>query len=126
MTREEMQRHAEDWIAAWNRRDLDAVMAHFDEDARFTSPRAVRFVGRPTVFGKAALRAYWAAAVETIGSTKFYLDHIVCDVARREMLVLYDRFDGERRVRACELMRFDEKGRQIEGEAMFGAEVLST
>src|ERR1051325_7085317 len=31
MTHDAMMRFAEDWAAAWNRRDVDAVLAHFAE-----------------------------------------------------------------------------------------------
>lgn len=41
------------------------------------------------------------------------------------MLVVYDRLNDGKTVRACELMRFDSDGRQIYGEAMYGAEMLS-
>lgn len=35
---------AEDWLAAWNRHDVDAVLAHFHDDVVFTSPVAARVV----------------------------------------------------------------------------------
>jgi ketosteroid isomerase-like protein len=33
---------AEEWSAAWNRRDVDAVLAHFHDDVVFTSPYAAK------------------------------------------------------------------------------------
>ena len=41
MTHESMMMFAETWIAAWNRRDVDAVLAHFAEEAQFVSPVAL-------------------------------------------------------------------------------------
>lgn len=49
MTYDAMMCFAEAWIAAWNRRDVDAVLAHYAEDARFTSPVARAVVGRPVL-----------------------------------------------------------------------------
>ena len=45
MTYDSMMLFAETWIAAWNRRDVDAVLAHFADDAEFVSPAAHKFVG---------------------------------------------------------------------------------
>ena len=33
MTCDAMMRFAEKWVAAWNRRDVDAVLAHYVEEA---------------------------------------------------------------------------------------------
>ena len=63
MTRDGMQEFAAAWIDAWNRRDLEAVLAHFAEDARFRSPKALVLTGRAELHGKPALRAYWQAAL---------------------------------------------------------------
>jgi hypothetical protein len=56
---------AQEWVAAWNRRDVEAVLRHYADDVVFTSPTALRVVpesgGR--VGGKAALRAYWTRAL---------------------------------------------------------------
>ena len=121
MTRDDMQRFAEEWIAAWNRRDLDAVLAPFADDARFTSPRAVAILGTATATDKATLRRYWQAALDRHHTLVFTLYRVLCDVERREMVVVYERNLNGEKGRACELMRFDEAGRQIEGEAMYGA-----
>jgi hypothetical protein len=120
MTREQMQHHAAGWIAAWNRRDVDEVLSVFSETARFTSPKAVAIAGNATLEGKAALAAYWREALCRISSIQFRLDYVLCDVDRREMVVVYDSTLNGKTSRACEFMRFDEAGRQIEGEAMYG------
>ncbi|MBV1797901.1 nuclear transport factor 2 family protein [Siccirubricoccus sp. G192] len=121
MTREQMQDFARAWIAAWNRRDLEAVLAHFTEEARFRSPKALALTGSADLQGKPALRAYWQAALGSIGEIRFVLDRVVADPAAREMVVLYEGHVDGRRTRAAEAMRFDAAGRQIEGEALYGA-----
>ena len=47
MTYQSMMAFAESWIAAWNRRDVEAVLAHYSEEAQFVSPVARNLVGRP-------------------------------------------------------------------------------
>jgi ketosteroid isomerase-like protein len=123
MTRSEALAFARAWIDAWNRRDVAAVLAHFADDAVFTSPKAAVFVGDPVVRGKSALAAYWQRASAGVAELRFTLDRVVWDPEARELLVLYDaRIDGTTR-RACELMRFDADGRQVAGEALYGAEL---
>ena len=64
---------AEEWCAAWNRRDVDAVLAHFHDDVVFTSPYAAEFVpgSAGVVRGKAALREYWCAALAAVPDLHF-------------------------------------------------------
>jgi len=61
---EDPQAFAREWAEAWNRRDVEAVLAHFHEDALFTSPVAQQ-VGYLTgmIRGKAELRRYWVTAL---------------------------------------------------------------
>jgi ketosteroid isomerase-like protein len=40
MRQESMMAFANFWIAAWNRRDVEAVLAHYSEHAQFVSPVA--------------------------------------------------------------------------------------
>ena len=56
---------AEEWIAAWNARDLESVMAFYAEEVVFTSPTAARVVPQTggVVRGKDALRDYWTRAL---------------------------------------------------------------
>jgi hypothetical protein len=52
---------------------------------------------------------------------EFKLDHAAWDERRRELNVVYEsNLNGERK-RACEIMQFDTSGRQIGGEALYGA-----
>jgi hypothetical protein len=61
MTRDEIVEAAHHWIDAWNARDVESVLGHFEESARFTSPKALATKGCAIVEGRAALRAYWRA-----------------------------------------------------------------
>jgi hypothetical protein len=66
---------AEAWLKAWNRRDVDAVLAHFHDDVVFTSPVAAQVMpdSDGVVRGKAALREYWCAALKTMPFLRFEL-----------------------------------------------------
>jgi len=69
----EAARFADEWCAAWNRRDVEAVLAHFHDDVVFTSPYAAEFVpgSAGVVRGKAALREYWCAALAAVPDLHF-------------------------------------------------------
>src|SRR4051794_40074301 len=113
-----MMKHARDWIAHWNARDLDGVLSVFAEEAVFVSPRAREVTGCATVVGRDALRAYWSAALDRVPDLRFELLDVVCDQARTTMMVHYLSHRGGSAVRACELMVFDKRGRQVSGEAL--------
>ncbi len=121
MTYDSMMRFAEDWIAAWNRRDVDAVLAHYAEDAQFVSPVARAVVGRAVLRDKRELADYWRGALARIATLEFRLDHAAWDERRRELVVVYEANLGGERKRACEIMRFEVGGRQVAGEALYGA-----
>ncbi|GAA1984762.1 nuclear transport factor 2 family protein [Catenulispora subtropica] len=61
------------WAAAWNAHDLEAVLAHFTDDAEFASPVAVQLLpdSDGVVRGKEALRAYWAEGLRRIPDLRF-------------------------------------------------------
>ena len=63
----------DDWLTAWNRHDVDAVLRHFHDDVIFTSPVAARVIpdSKGVVRGKAALREYWSAALEIMPDLHF-------------------------------------------------------
>ena len=71
MTYESMMTFAEAWIAAWNRRDVEAVLAHYSEEAQFVSPVARNLVGRPILRNKKELEDYWRTALGRISLLEF-------------------------------------------------------
>ena len=110
---------ARDWVAAWNRRDVDAIVAHYAPDGRFTSPVALERLGTAMVIGRDALKAYWSGAIK-LASLQFTLDRAVWDEARRELVVIYFAERGGKKNRAMEAMVFGADGLIREGEAMYG------
>ena len=97
---------AADWVAAWNRRDLDAILGHYADGVEFTSPFAGRLTGDGTVRGKDALRAYFAAALARFPNLHFRLRHSLPGV--NGLVLLYDSVEN---LLAAELFEFDAAGK---------------
>lgn len=64
---------AREWIEAWNNHDLDRILSHYADDFTMSSPYIARIAGvaSGTLTGKAAVRAYWAAALEKMPDLAF-------------------------------------------------------
>ena len=120
MTRDEARHFADQWAAAWNRRDLEAVLEHFSEDVVFSSPKALAVLGVPSVRGRAALRAYWQRALAAVTSLRFSVDRVIWDPASAELSIVYDRDVDGHRDRASEILRFDASGLVVAGEVHYG------
>jgi hypothetical protein len=122
--KEPVDRQAEDfanrWIAAWNRLDIEEVLATFAEDVVFSSPRAMEGLGVPTIHGKQAMREYWRAGLPRIQNLRFSLVRTIWDEHSLELTIIYDREVNGRRGRAAEIMRFDRQGRVVSGEVFHG------
>lgn len=118
---EDAQRFARHWIASWNARDLEAVLALFTDDAVFVSPKAESFIGQARVEGKAALRAYWTVALEKIPRIEFTLEAADWDPSAAALVVIYRADLAGKRARAAERWLIDAAGRIRYGEAYYGA-----
>ncbi|MGZ3453604.1 MAG: nuclear transport factor 2 family protein [Polyangiales bacterium] len=114
---------AQDWVEAWTRRDVDLVLSHYADDAIFTSPKAHTIVGTARLTNKSALEAYWREAVRRIPTIRFELGTASWDEARRTLTVVYTADLAGTKTRACEIMRFDDRGTIVEGEAFYGAPI---
>jgi ketosteroid isomerase-like protein len=98
---------AEEWIAAWNAHDLEAVLSHYAEDIVFVSPNSTRYTGDPTgrVAGKAALREYWGKAL-TVAGLHFTLKGVYAGPDGVAIRYFSSRTNAE----AVEVVRFDDDG----------------
>jgi hypothetical protein len=121
MTNPEAQRFAEEWIEAFNRREIQKVLCHFVEECTFTSPQAFAITGKATLHSRSELTAYWTAAMESIRSLRFTLERTVNDPIANRVVILYVAEIDDRRTRAAEIYQFDESSRIVRGEAMYGA-----
>jgi hypothetical protein len=112
--------YAQRWADDWNRRDLDAILTHFDEAIEFTSPKALAAVGVPTVRGKGALAQYWGVALSRIQTLRFVVHRVIWDPATCELAIIYDREVDAVRDRAAEVLLFAPTGLVVRGEVFYG------
>ena len=120
MTTDDARTFAVRWDEAWNRRDIEQVLAHFHDDVVFTSPTALAVMGTPTVRGKESLRAYWTTALSRLTSLRFTVDRVAWDPQTRELAIIYtSETDGKAR-RVSENLVFDSADRVVIAEVFHG------
>jgi hypothetical protein len=120
LTRDEAGIFSDRWAESWNRRDVEAVLAHFHDDVIFTSPTALIVVGSGVVSGKEFLRDYWNKAMTRIGSLRFAVDRVLWDAESRELAIIYtSTVDGNSR-RMSENLKLDASGLVVSAEVFHG------
>jgi hypothetical protein len=120
MTREKMHAFAIHWADAWNERNIEAVLKHFEDNVVFASPTALAVVGAPVIYGKDALRQYWSAALGRICSLFFRVERVLWDPTSRELAILYvGEIDGKAR-KVSENLIFNAAGRVVSAEVFHG------
>ncbi len=92
------------WVSAWNRHDVDGVLAHFHDDVVFTSPVAAELLPGTAgvVQGKAALREYWTTALAAVPGLHFEVLGVY-----RGQSVLVINYRNERGRLVNEVLEFD-------------------
>lgn len=87
---------AEAWHAAFEARDLDALLALYSDDATHTSPkiRALHPETGGKLVGKAAMRAWWADAFARLPSLR-YITTSITAAPESVFLEYIRRVDGE-------------------------------
>jgi ketosteroid isomerase-like protein len=109
-------RFVEAWCANWCKVDIDAVVAHFADNAEMRSPLAIKLTGSPVVAGAENIRAYWRKAYGAIESADLKILNWSWDDAIARLTVWWQLGD----VRASEFMDFDGAGRVVRSEAFYG------
>ena len=120
-TRAHAEQFAREWAAAWNRRDIESVLAHFHDDVVFTSPTALAVTGSPVVRGKDALRAYWAKAMAGIGSIRFTVTRVLWDAELNELAIIYVSDIDGRTKSVSEILGFGPHRKIVKAEVFHGA-----
>lgn len=107
---------AQEWLNAWNRHDMEAIMAHYAEDIVFYSPIIQKINNDPQgcIRGKAALQAYFSKALVAYPELHFELYHILEGI---NSVVLYYKSVGNRL--STEMMVLDEAGKVKEVRAHY-------
>jgi len=108
-----------EWIAAWNARDLERVLALYAEDFEMTSHHihAMGFDPSGTLRGKARVRAYWAAALAGLPDLHFELIDLF--LSPDSVVVLYR---NERGRNICEYLRLGANGKIAQASGNYAVE----
>ncbi len=101
------QHFAADWIDAWNRHDIDRILAHYTDDFEMSSPVIVKIAGEPSgrLKGKEAVGSYWRKALELLPGLQF--DLLATLVGLNSITLYYNGVRGP----SAEVFHFDESGR---------------
>ncbi|MGP8472195.1 nuclear transport factor 2 family protein [Burkholderia sp. PR2] len=116
---EAFARHfAQEWIDAWNAHDLDRILSHYDDAFVMHSPMIARIAGEPSgcLHGKAAVRAYWAKALQLIPDLRFEFIAVLAGVD--SVAIHYRGANGRG---AVEVFRFGAGNRVNEAFAHYAA-----
>ena len=102
LTQAYAQSKVQNWVDAWNRRDLDAVMAHYADDVSVCSPLVKRRLQKLDgwLHGKSALRDYFAIGMGN-PDLHFTLQSVLLGV--QSMSMVYARENGIQVVDTMEL-----------------------
>ena len=111
---------AAEWIAAWNSRDLDRIMAHYAEDLRFSSPFIAEIAGEPSgrLEGQASVRGYWRQALTRRADLHFELVSVLAGVD--SVIIVYARHDGRL---GAEQFEFSADGKVVRSSAHYAERV---
>ena len=102
LTQNTAQTKAQNWVDAWNNRDLDAVMMHYADDVPVCSPLVKRRLNKSDgwLHGKSALRDYFAVGMGN-PDLQFTLKSV--HVGVQSMSMVYARENGIQVVDTMEL-----------------------
>ena len=118
MTRDEAWNLANHWVAAWNARDLELIMTHYEEAIELTSPIAAQLLGKPDgrVVGKTDLRAYFHRGLEAYPELHFRLEDVLWGL---NSVVLY--YTNQKGTRTAEFMELSATGKVARVVANYSA-----
>ena len=107
---------AKRYYAAWNARDIEAILALYSDDIEFSSPyiAALRLSSDGVIAGKVKLREYFILALERAPELKFIPEGL-CVGARGHTLI-YRNHRGER---AAEVHELDSAGLIVRADASY-------
>lgn len=110
MTESAAHQFAEDWVAAWNAHDLEAILPHYAADVVLISPVAAERFNEPsgTVTGIAALRDYFRRGLEGYPNLAFELLDVMWGISS---VVLYYR--NQKGTRTGEFMELNAEGKVV-------------
>ncbi|WP_342087559.1 nuclear transport factor 2 family protein [Dyadobacter sp. OTU695] len=108
LTDELAKSFAEQWIGAWNRHDLTAIMGLYSEEIRFYSPYIIKLEmnAEGVISEKGELEKYFGKALGIYTDLHFELHEVLTGAGS---VILYYKSVGNRM--AAEMMELDESGK---------------
>jgi hypothetical protein len=102
---------AQEWVEAWNSRDLDRILAHYADDVVLISPVALKLLNNCTgmVQGKSALRDYFERGLTAYPDLRFELADVLWGV---ETIISYYA-NNVRGGKTAEVMQFNSTGKVV-------------
>ena len=112
------QAFAREWIESWNSHDLDRILSHYTDDFEMRSPliRERGFSPDGVLQGKDQIRVYWAKGLQAVPPLRFELLRIY--IGASSLAITYQSV-GRREV--TEVVVFNDQGKVVSGNAMYGA-----
>ena len=113
MTKDEAWNLADQWVAAWNNHDLDAIMSHYDDAIELISPVAAQLLmtADGKVVGKANLRAYFQRGLEAYPELHFRLEDVLWGI--NSVVLCYTNQKGTRTAEFMELSAIGKVARVV-------------
>ncbi len=108
---------AQRWYAAWNARDIDAIMACYNPSIEHSSPFIKRYNGTDdlSLKGIDAVRDYFARALARNPTLQFYPKHVA--VGLESVILVYERMTGDL---AAEMFTLDLEGKIVRSVSHYG------
>lgn len=121
ITQEFARGFADEWIAAWNGRRIEAIMGHYAEDVVFSSPFILKagINGMGTLHGKANLQLYFERALEKNPDLRFDLQQVMVGI--KSITLIYTR---KQVLLATEVMVLNAEGKVVEGMSHYPIEAI--
>ena len=104
ITKEFADHFVAEWLDAWNSHDVEHVLSHYTDDFEMSSAFIIQVAGEPSgkLKGKAAVGAYWRAALERMPTLHF--EHFTTFVGIDSIIIHYKGARGM----AAELFFFND------------------
>lgn len=79
LTAEQANSFADEWIAAWNSRDLNRILSHYEDGFEMSSPMIVTVMDEPsgTLRNRGDIAVYWTRALEKNPGLRFEKIHVL-------------------------------------------------
>jgi ketosteroid isomerase-like protein len=110
---------ADEWVQAWNNKDIEAIMSHYADSVVFSSPFILKAQvnHKGTIHGKSELKKYFERALEKNTDLHFDLEHIMVGI--KSITLIYTR---KKTMLASEAMILDDEGKVVEGLSHYPVE----